>query len=787
MTAVLSDPTAPVDSVTLLRQWIRNGWEFRLKKNPDLALRKDEYVARTNYELSVILPRPGVPDYFLIVSDLVRYAKDNGIGVGPGRGSAAGSLICWWLRITEIDPLPRPNMLFERFLDPVRDDLPDIDIDFEDDRRHEVIAYAQRKYGEDRVGQIANYSRFRGRLAIKDIGRVYNIPFLAKETLKNLIIDREAGDPRINDSVFDTLSTFERAQNIAEKYPDIWMAAEFEGDYRGMSMHAAGIVISTRPLDEICATYTKKIGKTKATQRTVSMISDNKKGAEHKGLQKIDFLGLTTMGMITRALRIIGMSLTDLYDVPMDDTATLQAFRDGDVAGIFQFDGRTQRGVTRAVSPETLEQLIDISALSRPGPLQSGEYEAYVARRHGRARIPEQHPVVAELTADSFGTTIYQEQVFLTLARIGGFPSTMIGDIRRIISAKLGEAAFNAMYAQFEQGARDHHGIDPAEARAIWNKMVSSSKYLFNYAHSCSYSFLAYWCMWLKVHHPVAFFAAQLSKVGPEKLPRIMQDCLNHDIGILPPDPMLSGVTWEPDLSDPMCMGMIRAGFLQVPKVGPATAPLLVEYRDAHVLKQGTIEQFSWDQFINIAGVGPVTVQTMRTFSEAEDPFGLQRVGKVLQEYRVAIRTGRPGYLGLPIPTHTSEDIPEEGELHLVWMGFVKNIRFDNEIEKRRRYSDDPDITDEEILANLKDPELLDSAVLFCYDEGGEEVKVRVGRYVYPYYRLHVNSIVKDEDVIVVQGTKKDYGGFGANIYVDRLDIIEPDEPEAEDADNEAA
>jgi DNA polymerase-3 subunit alpha len=787
----MTTASQPVNSTELLWTWLRNGWTFRAPHDGFLGQHAADVTTRIHYEMDTIVGKDFC-DYFLIVSDLVRHAKDHGIAVGPGRGSAAASLVCYLLRITEINPMRYPNMLFERFLDPTRDDMPDIDIDFADDRRHEMVEYAKRKYGEDCVGNIANYARFRGKTAIKDIGRVYRIPKWAVETVAGLIIDREAGDPRQNDSVHDVFELFPKAREIAQKWPQIREAENFEGDYRGMSVHAAGIVISSRPITDVCATYTREIGKTKATKHQVSVVAADKKSAEYLGMTKIDFLGLTTMGMIGQSLKIIDMPLEELYRVPLNDQKVLDAFRDGDLTGIFQFEGRTQRGVCRAVEPEDFRHLVDISALARPGPLGSGEYTAYVARRHGRLAIPSVHPVIDEITRHSYGTVIFQEQVFRILAQIGGFSGTEIGRIRRIISGKLGEAAFNELYDAFERGAASNHGISGEDARRIWARMTTASKYLFNYAHACSYSMVAYWSMWLKTNHPLAFYAGQLPKTGKEKTPRLMQDILHHGITILAPDAQVSDLSWEPApaLLAEGEAGALRAGLLQIPNVGETTALAMLAHREAverSLTEQRRYGAFDWGDYKPVKGIGPKTIATMIGFATAEDPFELHRVSHLLHEYREGIRRGLPDFAGLPIPTHSSNDMPPKGEHPVVWIGFIRKIRFDNELEKQRKYGDNPDATDAEILEQLRDPELLTSAVLFGYDEGDEDVYVRINRWAFPAMRELIEAINLDVDVVVVSATKKDVGsGFGVSIYANSLGVLEPDEaPEEADDDDD--
>lgn len=754
----------PVDSVTLIWAWLREGWRYRARHNERMREHKAEYDERIRYEMSVILGK-NFQDYFLVVSDLVRFAKDSGIAVGPGRGSAAGSLICYLLRITEIDPLRFQHMMFERFLDPSRDDMPDIDLDFDDERRHEVQEYAEAKYGTDCVGNVANFVRYRGKTAINGVSRAHKIPKWAADTVNDLIIDRTAGDPRQHDSVRDTFSLFPAAAKILERYPALAHAMDLEGDYSGMGMHAAGLVILSQPITDICALYEREVG-AGAKKRRVSVVSADKKVTGYLGMLKVDLLGLLTMGMITRALEIIGMSLEDLYRIPLDDPKTLQAFRDLDLTGIFQFEGRTQRGVTREVLPDNFDHLIDISGLARPGPLFSGAERMYVARKHGRAPIVPIHPIVDELTKHTYGTMVFQEQVFQTIAQMGGFPGNKIGDIRRIISLKLGENSFNEMFEEFAQGAHDLHGVDRALAQSVWDTMVTSSKYLFNYAHCCCYSMIAVWCQWLKQHHPEAFYAGQLSKAKKEKLPRLLQDVLRHEIDILPPHPELSGITWEPN------SGGLRAGFLQVPGIGDVTSRSLVAHRDSTMASVGS---FEWKNFQAVKGVGKVTIANMNNFAAMEDPFGLQRVHSVLSEYRAGFQRDDSDFRGLPRPTHTSDTMPEHGDHYVVWMGFVKGIKVKNEIEKVRQRSEDPNITDEEILDDMKDPHLLYSAVLTCYDDGEEDVYIRVHRWNYPMLKDYIESIAKDEDIIIASGKKREGGTFGVSIFADGLEVLEQD------------
>lgn len=471
---------ASPEHMRLLRHWVKQGWEFRKKNNPSFAedLKKQGFKAykeRLNYELGQIQGK-GFDSYFLMLSDAVRWAKDNRIPVGPARGSAAASLVAYLLRITEINPMQFPTMLFARFIDPNRLDLPDVDLDFADDRRDEVRKYLVSKYGADRVGNIGNFTRYRGKNSIDDIARVYRIPKWAAEGVKGLIVERSGGDARQSESLSDTFEMFEKAKEFAEMFPNLRKAELLEGNYRGLGVHAAGIVISNTPIDETCAVYTRpKAG----SDEPVSVIAYDKKDSEYLGLLKADFLGLTTMGMIGRALDMIGMELQDLYKIPITEPETLKAFKENNLVGVFQFEGRATTIINRDVSPDNFSHLADINALSRPGPLFSGMTAKYVAVKHGREEPERLHPVVDALTDWTYGQIVYQEQVLSIVKDLAGFPMERVGDIRRIISQKLGQMAMANALEEFIEGCRKTHGIKPELAQKIWNFIATSSTYSF--------------------------------------------------------------------------------------------------------------------------------------------------------------------------------------------------------------------------------------------------------------------------------------------------------------------
>jgi DNA polymerase-3 subunit alpha len=742
----------PTPTRELIWQWLRLGWAYRVKHGNGRMLKlKDEYVARLNIEMDLIASKDFM-DYFLMLSDIVRFAKNSGIPVGPARGSAAASLVCYLLRITEIDPMQYPLMMFDRFIAPTREDAPDVDLDFDDERRHELREYAIRKYGADRVGNIANYTKYRGKSALKDVGRVFpKIPRAAVELAASMVIERSGGDSRADAGLLDTVEMFPVVQDIFNKYPDLWKATRLEGNYRGMSVHAAGLVITNRPVPEICALYTRhKVVEGQKVSTTV--VSVDKKDAEYLGLMKADFLGLTTMGMIRIALQLAGLTLDDLYAIPMTDEATMDAFRRNDVVGIFQYEGRATRLVNREVRPDHFQELADINGLSRPGPLFSGTTADYIDIKHGRKQREELHPIWDSITAHTKGQVIYQEQVLKALAEIGGLPVGRVHELRKVISQKLGEAQFNASSQDWVQGAVDLHGIDRKLAEHMWGRLVTSASYSFNLPHCISYSMLGFWCMWLKIHHPVAFYTAALRKADDDSWTRLIKDALRHGVAVRGVDPATSGETWSvQDASS------ILAGWKQVRGIGAAKARAVLDYRPR-----------SWDDLLNVKGIGPAIMNTIRSVDTA-DPFGLHRIETALSAIRDSIGDGE---LPIPAPTHISDEILDaDPGSRVVFLGMVKLKEYKDWIEdERARTGDDLDA----IKERMRYPNLPTGCVLHCYDDNDEDVYVRVDRRVYPKFKRALEGIVLDYHAILVVA-RKSRNSFGASIYVKQLWVIDPD------------
>ena len=789
-------PPSTVEEIQLLRAWLNFGWEFRIKKtkNRNMIRHPQEYIDRVEHELELIISK-GFVSYFLVTSDLVRHAKDKKIPVGPARGSAAASLLCYLLRITEVDPIPFPNMLFERFIDPTRMELPDIDLDFSDERRHEVFEYAASRYGSENVGHIANFTRYRGKNSINDVARVYQIPKWDCDVVNGLIIERSGGDSRANDSLQDTFDTFPKAKEVLNRHPDLSKAVLLEGNYRGMGVHAAGLVISNRPITDFCAVYSRE-----SAGRTAEVIAYDKKDSAYLGFLKQDILGLSTMGMVGHALDMIGMDLEELYRVPITDKATMAAFQRNDVIGIFQFEGRATRLVCREVIPDNFNHLADINALSRPGPLFSGMAAQYIDIKHGRAQPESYHPIVDEYTQNTYGQIIYQEQVLRIIKELGGFPMTKVHAIRQIISQKLGEAQFESMYGEFERNACAEHGCTPEQARRIWRFMATSATYSFNIAHCISYSMLAFWQMWLKVHHPTAFYAAQLRKTPDEgRRTKLLKDAMRHGISIQPPSLVESGVTWAPSGDK-----VVRAGFREIPGIGPKATEAIVKWRDEKLgitmeLQQrkdyldvesvdipnglpttnftkaldridavGEVSWLEWADLIAIKGIGPKTIQKIIDFVESPDPFDLNRVQRIMNELRRLLATALSDEI--PQPTHTSDTLPRDDQTYydVVWVGIPQVIEYKDLVEdERARSGKEVD----EILAEVKDPHLLKSCVVKCIDDGDDEVYVRFSRWRFPDFKDRLEDLRVGKDALIVRGTKR--GGFGVSIQAQEIWAIE--------------
>lgn len=423
-----------------------------------LNIQDGEYGERYKREMDLIHEKDYV-DYFLVTADLIRYAKTK-MAVGPSRGSSAGSLVCYLMGITEIDPLEY-DLYFERFIDVNRFDLPDIDIDFQDDKRHLVIKYLEKKYGKDNVAQIGNISRMKPKSAITRFAKALNIPLDDVEELKDAIMERSGGDARANACIEDSINDTDVGRRFIEKYPNMKVLSKIEAHASHTGVHAAGILVCNEPI-------TSYAGINSRDNKRIAML--DKKDAEAINLLKIDALGLRTLTILAAVCDQIGKPYNWLYEIPLDDEKTYDIFNNHRYNGIFQFEGHAIKSLAILMPVENMEDISALGALGRPGPLNSGGANRYVKFRSGEAEVKyvSDHPIVVEATESTFGVIVYQEQVMKIVRELGQLSWKDTSAIRKAMSKTLGVEFFDKMYANFEIGALKN-GLDKEESRNIWD------------------------------------------------------------------------------------------------------------------------------------------------------------------------------------------------------------------------------------------------------------------------------------------------------------------------------
>jgi len=737
------------DPVQVFKDWLREGWAYRKCDRLNRS-EQSRYRRQLTYEMSIIQEKDYV-DYFLVVSDIVKFAKNSGIPVGPARGSAAASIVCWLLRITEVNPMVFPGLVFERFIDLTRSDLPDIDLDFDSDRRSEIWEYARRKYGEACVGSIGTFTFYKSKNSLDDVARVYRIPVYEVERVKELLLERSSGDLRASATIEDTVEQFEAAAAVVEKYPELRKAMDLEGNVKGMGVHAAGLVVANGPLTEICATYERKV-----KDERVSVISLDKEDAEKYGVLKIDILGLNTMSMIAECLRMLDMPLEALYDIPLDDPDVIAAFQRNDVVGVFQFDGRAMRSVNAELQPDSFKEVCDVNALARPGPLHNNASAEYVDIKWGRKRPQRIHPLYDRIAEQTHYQIIYQEQILRIVREIGGFDWTHASYIRKIISKKIGEQEFNRQWGKFWEGAKER-GLEEEQARRIWGMCITAGSYAFNVAHCVSYGMLAWWTMWLKVHHPIEFYVASLMKMPEDKQLNYLRDAHRHGITAEPPDPNASGLSWS------AVDGRLLGGLIQIPGIGPKLAPAMVNFRE-----EQPYGVRGWNHYQELRGVGEKKTAAWQTFCDGDDPYGVHWLQRRLDSIRESIEGGELG--ALPVPTHTSLEIPYSrgNDEAVVWLGMIRHRNLRDLFESNFARTG-VELKPEEV----KDPHLNEWVIAIGEDED-ELVTITWDRWKYPHCKRGIWGIKLNSDVVLIQGVKKGWQARRA-VYVTRFWVIDPD------------
>jgi DNA polymerase-3 subunit alpha len=552
----------------------REGLERRFEEKaqreekPVLEETRRSYQERFDEEMQVI-QRMGYASYFLIVYDFILYGKTHGIPVGPGRGSAAGSLVAYALNITDIDPLAY-NLLFERFLNPERISMPDIDVDFCENRREEVIQYVVDKYGgEKNVARIITFGRMKAKAVVRDVGRVMGMPYGEVDRLAKMIPE----GPNVH--LKEALESEPGLQQALEKDPkaaDLFeIALKLEGLVRHASTHAAGIVISSQSLEDIAPLY--KDQKTGVVSTQFSM-----KPLEQLGLIKFDFLGLKTLTVIHQAMGLVektrGVRI-DMDATPLDDPETYLLLARGDTDGIFQLEGSGIRDLLTKLRPENFEEIIALVALYRPGPLNSGMVTDYIKRKHGKAKIRYPHPALRETLEETYGVIVYQEQVMEIATRVAGFSMGEADTLRRAMGKK-DMAEMNRHRDAFVTGAKEK-GIGKEKAKEIYHLIKQFAEYGFNKSHSAAYAMVAYQTAYLKAHYPTEYMAALLTseKDRTDKLIRYIHHCQESNIPVDPPD------INESDRDFKVCSHRIRFGMGAVKNIGEAAVESILAAREA--------------------------------------------------------------------------------------------------------------------------------------------------------------------------------------------------------------
>ncbi len=533
----------------------------RLQKNPEARYRE-----RLEYEIQVI-EKMGFAGYFLVVWDFIRYAKEHDIPVGPGRGSAAGSVVSWAMRITDIDPL-QYDLLFERFLNPDRISMPDIDIDFCMRRRGEVIHYVTEKYGRDRVAQIITFGTLAAKAVIRDVGRVMGMPYAKVDRIAKLL-------PDMTKSLALAAREIDALRIEMEKDPEVKQVVEvgsrLEGLTRHASVHAAGIVITPRPLDEMVPLYkaTKGDEEQIMTQWDMTII-------EKLGLLKMDFLGLRTLTVIDDAVKILrqqGIDV-DLDTLPLDDSEVFRLFCEGRTSGIFQFESRGMTDLLRRARPSKFEDLAAFNALYRPGALSVGMVEEYIQRKLGTRKTKYIFPETKDILEETYGVIVYQEQVMLIAVAVAGFSMAEADTLRKAMGKKKVDVMAK-MKEKFVEGAAGRgHARD--KAAELWDYIEPFAGYGFNKSHSVAYAMVAYQTAYLKAHYPVAFMAAMLNSElsSSDEIAKYIAECrTNMGIEILPPDVNESGYVFT------VVDGKIRFGLGALKGVGEGAIDSLLEAR----------------------------------------------------------------------------------------------------------------------------------------------------------------------------------------------------------------
>lgn len=686
----------------------RDGQADRLRRG-HIAAWTAEYEARLQRELAAIAEK-AFESYFLVVADIVTWAKQRML-VGPGRGSSAGSLVCYLIGITEVDPIVH-GLLFERFIDLTRKDLPDIDIDFSDRRRELVFERLAEKYGRRNVARIGNVNTMKPRTVLARVGRAFGVPKDDIDRFVNVLIEYSSGDSRYGRSLQDTLETTYFGKQFMAMYPQAAIMTQIEGHASHTGVHAAGVIVSNEPVDEYCT-----VGADGVAQL-------DKPDAEALNLLKIDALGLSTLGVIEDAGVV---TAEELYSLKLDDPHALAVFNSGKLAGVFQFEGASQRRVTRQIHVRSFEQVDHITALARPGPLGGGAMARYAALHAGQpSDAAPHHRHIAPILKDTHGVVLYQEQVMRIVREIGKFSWEQTTVIRKAMSGRKGKEFFDRQGESFIAGAATD-GISEHEARAIWDEICSFGAWGMNKSHTCAYAIIAYWCAWMKAHHPVEYAAAVLRHLADDEAAslRLLRELDRDGVEIVPIDPDNSDVSWT--ARD----GKLVGGFRNLAGFGPIKAAAAAE----------------------AARTGTMTDKLRAQIGAARNKFA--DLYPLSTQFRELYRDPESFGVAAGWPVLLIRDLPPDSECVFIGRVAKKEMRDENETVRVAKRG-----------GRLRTGQTLFTD-LFLADDSDEDVIARIRtKHFDTFGRRAFEELREDEDVVLVRG--KRYMDSTV-VFVDRL------------------
>ena len=571
-------PRFPVPAGHTEESWLRAEVERGMARRFPAGA-PERHARQAAFELDVIC-QMGFPGYFLVVADLVRYAEENGIRVGPGRGSAAGAVIAWALGITALDPLSH-GLVFERFLNPERISMPDIDMDFDERRRGDMIRYATEKYGEERVAQIITYGTIKAKQAVKDSARVLGFPFSLGERITKAmppsVMGKDVPLSGIFDSAHRRYGEAGEFRALYEADPEVKQVVDtargLEGLKRQWGVHAAGVILSAQPLTQVLPIMKR--------EQDGAIITQWDMGAcEAVGLLKMDFLGLRNLTVLDDCLAAIGDNRGNtvvLEELPLDDRAAYELLSRGDTLGVFQLDGGPMRALLRSMAPDNFEDISAVGALYRPGPMGANSHNEYADRKNGRKPVTPIHPELADpladILGDTYGLIVYQEQVMAIAQKLAGYSLGKADLLRRAMGKKKKEI-LDKEFEPFAAGMRAN-GYSDGSIKTIWDILVPFSDYAFNKAHSAAYGMVSYWTAYLKANYPAEYMAALLTSVkdDKDKSAVYLNECRRMGIKVLPPDVNSSESNFTPVGSD------VRFGLSAIRNVGANVVASIVRTR----------------------------------------------------------------------------------------------------------------------------------------------------------------------------------------------------------------